>query len=141
MITSKLMAHFVCNIVDVERVANRRATSSDTTCLITIITNTLQVGYTSTTGRKYMTDVVVGRAYDIITGRLILTQHGSAIIIGIRVSCRIGIDNKIVISNNIHTNSHFSFIHPIDTIHRGYLSCLSTCNSTTVKGSVLTGSS
>jgi serine acetyltransferase len=53
----------------------------------------------------------------LLAGGLVLTKHGSTVIIGERIAAGIQINQQVVIGNNLHGGAEVGFVHPVDAVH------------------------
>ena len=104
MIASKLMPHLVANIIYIKRVAHRCKTTGYTARFTTIVTGAKQLSYSTASCTKNMPDIIISGTYYSINIILIFVEHSPSIIVGIRVTTSVGINDKIIVCNNVHLN-------------------------------------
>src|SRR6187399_3118290 len=85
MIRAELVSHLMRDKVNSERIADRVRESGDAPSLHTSVTRTGQSRDPAATGAEDVSDVIVPGADDAIQGRLVLSQHRGAIVVGKRV--------------------------------------------------------
>ena len=125
MVTVELMAHLVRHIIDIKWIANRRATSCNTSCFLSIITNDPESSQTATISSENMPNIIVSTSNLSVYIRLIFVDHRSGISIRKRVCSRIRMYKQVIIRNNYHCNCHVPLKNTIYTIHCCHLSSLS----------------
>ena len=117
MVSAKLMAEFVGDIINIKGIAHRRAGTGDTAAFPTVITDDAQIGHAATTGAKDMADIIVGRADHAVQVVDILVEHSAAIIVAVGISGGVGVDDQIVIRHQDHAHGYFPFIDGVDAVH------------------------
>ena len=127
MISSKLMPHFMRNVVNIKRISNGRTAASYTTCFLPSGAHNTKTSKTSTVCSEDMSDVIVSTTNHIIYIGLILINHRSRGTICIWVGCCRGINQGVVIGNNHHGDRYIFFVHPIYAVHGNHLSSCSLC--------------
>src|SRR5438270_10198683 len=111
MAGTKLVTHFVNNVVNVVWVADRRRCSGDTSRFGAGDTDHSQTSDTASSGAKHVAEVVVGAADNGINIRLILAQHRRPRRVGVGIRIAVEIDELIGIGYQYETNRQFPFIN------------------------------
>ena len=122
MITSKLMPHFMRNIVNVKRITNRRTTARYTTRFLSSSAHNTKTSQPPTVRSKDMTNIVIRTPNNRIRVGLVLINHSSRSTICIWIGCGRSINQRIIIWDNHHGDGYIFLVHPIHTIHSNYLS-------------------
>ena len=91
MVRPKLVAHFMCNKIDIERVADGGAASRDTMRFPIAEANRSQDCHAAAGGGENMTNIVIGRSDNGVNIGLVLAQERSTIVVGIGIFDSVGV--------------------------------------------------
>src|SRR6185295_729393 len=100
-----LVAHFVGDVVDPERVAGGTGVASYSTRLLAGPADDAQPGDSAAAGGKDVPDIVVGGADDRVDVGLVLAQHRTAVAVGVGVGSGVGVDEARVVGDEHHADA------------------------------------
>ena len=134
------MAHFVCDIIDVEGISLGRRATSRCLGLVASITNARTCGPSTAPNADDMADIVVLGADHVIDVRLvhIVYRIGARAKTVVRISSRRRINEIEIIRDKLKPNRQIAFIDAIHSIHGCMhgVECPDACVQVGISGSL-----
>jgi hypothetical protein len=124
VVRTPLMSHLVSNVIDSEGISHRSAQASHSHSLFTTTAGNAKLGDAAPTRAEDMTYIIVGRTDHGIDVGLVLVQHGEAIAVCVRVRVWIGVNDQVVVRDEVHVNGDIPLVNAVDAIHDQDLSGL-----------------
>ena len=140
VVSSELVADFMADVVNVERVADRRALPGNPSGFAAA-TRRLEIRDTTSASREYVPNVIIGRSNYTIACVDVLSQHGSTVVVGIGVCACIQKNQLVVVVYDDHSNGYVALENTIHANHGGIHRSEYTRDRATMKLRVFTRAS